>query len=609
MSSLKMLQDEQLCRPLDIQFAEWLKCQKKGTPESILLLAALVSQQLGEGHVCIHLDQLHSLTQHWPSVLQSEILSLQNPDRLEGLIDNLVFGDGGCLTPLVFDRQRVYLYRYWRYECDVAADLKSRAAPASEEFTTLTPQLDPLFPRGEETPDWQRVAAVTAVTQRLAVISGGPGTGKTTTITRMLAIYLERYFSTHPNDTPIIKLAAPTGKAAARLSESIALAKESLPISEKIKAQIPDQGSTLHRLLGARPNQGGFKFNRHNPLHLDLLVIDEASMIDLPMMAQLLAALPATARLILIGDKEQLASVEAGSVLGDICTPLNNTGLSHFMSQLLLDTCEVKPSQQTYERSFADSVALLKKSYRFTEHSGIGALSRAVNSGDSGQVKQVLKSGFTDITALSAPLDDNGSLIAHMFEKYSPYFHSVKQGIDPAEVLQSFSKFQVLCGLRKGRLGVEALNLAFEKEAERRGLIDMNGRWYVGRPIMITRNDAGLKLYNGDIGIALRDGTTGQIKVWFAQSGALVSYSTSRLPQHETVFAMTVHKSQGSEFDDVTLVLVDDAKVMSRELVYTGITRAKKSCTLFGRISAVYESAKQPTIRMSGLSERLWLEE
>ena len=605
MSNLEMLRSSQCCRALDIHFAQWLAQQKPDLNPKVELLAALVSQQLGEGHVCIHLQQIPMLTMHWPESLKLILTGLNEEEQQRQLLDQHILGDGSSLTPLVLDKQRVYLYRYWRYECDVASDLRQRARPTLLDWAGLKEQLDSLF-MSAESPDWQRVAAATAVTQRLAIISGGPGTGKTTTITKMLAIYLQRQLMINPDYSPVIKLAAPTGKAAARLSESISAARDTLQLEPALKSKIPDQGTTLHRLLGARPHQGGFKYHQDNPLHLDLLVVDEASMIDLPMMAQLLSALPPTARLILIGDKEQLASVEAGSVLGDICTAPENVGLSEMMSQLLFDTCHVGQSQVALGHSFADSVALLKKSYRFTADSGIGALSRAVNSGDSELVKKTLNEGFSDITFITSALESNTALIAHMFEKYADYFQQVKSGASPEDVLSAFSRFQVLCGLRKGILGIETLNQVFEKEAEKNGYIQMVGRWYAGRPVMITRNDAALNLYNGDIGIALPDKETGLLKVWFSQAAELVSYSTSRLPQHETVFAMTVHKSQGSEFDDVTLVLVDDAKVMSRELVYTGITRAKKFCTLFGSNKAIFQSTKQPTIRMSGLSERLW---
>jgi exodeoxyribonuclease V alpha subunit len=341
-------------------------------------------------------------------------------------------------------------------------------------------------------------------------------------------------------------------------------------------------------------------------LHLDLLVVDEASMIDLPLMAALLAALPEHARLILIGDKEQLASVEAGSVLGDLCSLPEQVRGSNHMAELLRITCDLPEPAQMKQLLFADSVAFLTRSYRFSMDSGIGALARAVNNGSAEQVRQVLQSGYSDLQQLPVSVSDNSQLLQHMLDKYRDYLTAVTAQEAPEAIVKRFSAFQVLCGLRKGIFGVEALNADFEKLAHSRGLIDMKGRWYPGRPVMITRNDRSLQLYNGDIGIALVDSDTQQLKVWFEQGGTLVPHITSRLPQHETVFAMTVHKSQGSEFDDVTLVLVEEAKVVSRELVYTGITRAKTHCSLYGSLKTITASIDKPTVRMSGLAARIW---
>ncbi|BBB29068.1 exodeoxyribonuclease V subunit alpha [Neptunomonas japonica] len=612
---MKLLDDlhtQGFLRPLDLHFARWLIQQQPKAPEALILLAALASQQLGEGHVCIHLAKLELIWSAWPSSLRDQASLLVSSQPADTLLDHDILGDGGQLTPLVLDKERLYLYRYWQYECQVARSLLARTSSVELDTAFLKEKLDGLFGEGEianseldVSPDGQRVAAAIAVLQSMAIISGGPGTGKTTTITRMLAIYLQIQKQQSPEVTPVICLAAPTGKAAARLSESISMARDSLAVSDDIKQMIPDQGTTLHRLLGARPGQASFKYNADNPLHLDLLVVDEASMIDLPLMANLLLALPEQARLILIGDKEQLASVEAGSVLGDVCSVPEEVANTEAMAALLYETCQVPLLKTNSVQPFSDSVAFLKHSYRFSQDSGIGALARAVNAGDAKQLKSVLASGYADLQRITATAG-NEQLIQHMLEKYREYLSILNSGAEPAEVIKQFSVFRVLCGLRKGVFGVEALNTAFEKEAQNRGLIQMKGRWYSGRPVMITRNDRALRLYNGDIGIALEDVETRQLKVWFEQGGELVSYSTSRLPQHETVFAMTVHKSQGSEFDDVTLVLAEEAKVISRELVYTGITRAKKHCALYGSLKTITASIEKPTVRMSGLAARIW---
>lgn len=618
MKLVEALYSQGYLRPLDVHFAHWLTGQQPSMPDFLVLLAALTSQQLGEGHVCIDLKQLDPLWSSWSLLLREEAERHRSKQSIDQLVDQFILGDGKVLTPLVLDKGRLYLYRYWQFECQVAADLLSRATLGDFSSPFLKEKLDALFSFSEPSsgrphdgdeisePDGQRIAAATAVMQSLAIISGGPGTGKTTTITRMLAIYLQMQHHKYPDKHSVIRLAAPTGKAAARLSESISAARDSLDVSDEIKKQIPDEGTTLHRLLGARPGQTKFKYNADNPLHLDLLVVDEASMIDLPLMASLLAALPPQARLILVGDKEQLASVEAGSVMGDLCALPKHAGRSKKMTALLQDACGLSDSSALNAVPFADSVAFLTRSYRFSMDSGIGALARAVNNGSAEQVKAVLQAGFGDLQQLTVNTADSSQLIQHMLAKYQGYLDAVVANASPADVLKRFSDFRILCGLRKGIFGVEMLNEAFEREAERRHLIKMNGRWYAGRPVMITRNDRSLRLYNGDVGIALPDKKTQQMKVWFDQGGVLVSYSTSRLPQHETVFAMTVHKSQGSEFNEVTLVLAEGAKVISRELVYTGITRAKKYCTLFGSLKTITASIEKPTVRMSGLAARIW---
>jgi len=583
MTRVEQLYEQGLIRRVDYYFAVWLR-EQGCTSETLEVLAALVSQQSGEGHICIHLAHLDELFSEWPISLKVQMESASQPEMIAALVDQSLLGDGSKLTPLVLDKGRLYLYRYWLHECQVAQTLLARSLPVATDHAFLDNALNDLFGVNQHETDWQRVAAATAVQRKVAIISGGPGTGKTTTVTKMLAIYLLLQQRLSPHNQPVIRLAAPTGKAAARLSESIATAKHGLNLSDDILAGLPEQGTTLHRLLGARPAEHGYRYNAENPLHVDLLVVDEASMVDLPLMAALLSALPQSARLVLIGDRQQLASVEAGSVLGDLCAIPDDPA----------------------ERTFAPSVAFLKKSYRFCEDSGIGALAKGVNSGEIKAVREVLNRGYQDLEVIPAPTSDNERLIAEMLKRYAPYVQAVEQHQEPFELLKLFGTFQVLCGQRRGVLGVETLNPLFEKALVMKHNVSMNGRWYAGRPVMITRNDASLGLYNGDIGITLLDKMTGRFKVWFDLGGKLASFSTSRLPSHETVFAMTVHKSQGSEFDHVLLVLGEDNRVNSRELVYTGITRAKKKCILYGAIKTLESSTQKPTLRMSGLAERIW---
>ncbi|MBY4678196.1 exodeoxyribonuclease V subunit alpha [Marinobacterium arenosum] len=591
-------------RPLDLQFARFIGQQ--GGDERLQLAAALVSEALGEGHSCLPLERP---LEHWSPLLASLCrragLSELQPDQL-------LLGDGSVPTPLVRANGALYLYRYWQYEQQVAAGLRLRARAEPVDGQWLRAALDRLF-SGDESPDWQRVAAAVALSHRLAVISGGPGTGKTTTVVKMLALWLEHALG--QGRQPLIRLAAPTGKAAARLAESIANARDKLPVTEQIRQLIPEEASTLHRLLGSLPGTRRFRHHRDNPLHLDLLVVDEASMVDLPLMARLLDALPADAQLLLIGDRDQLASVEAGGVLGDIC----GSGVPRYspaLAQLLADSCDL-PGQVAGtadlpepdgDRTIADCLALLHKSYRFHAQSGIGHLARAVNDGDLSRLQQVLQEGYADIEL--TPADDSGyrKLIGQAVNGYRDYLLAIGEGAGPEQVLRLFGQCQLLCALREGPFGVAGLNEAVEQALSRAGLIRSDSLWYVGRPVMISRNEPALNLFNGDIGIALPD-ADGALRVWFDQQGEPRPVLPSRLPEHQTVYAMTIHKSQGSEFDRVLMVLPsDDTPVLTRELVYTGITRAKQRCELYSNAEVLAAGVRRRTQRSGGLHQLLWSE-
>jgi exodeoxyribonuclease V alpha subunit len=604
------LLERQLLKQIDIAFSSWMMGQLPESSDTQLFLSALVSAQLGEGHVCIELKDVSLIIEHWPKALRSHAqqympinTSNEEVDQFKDLLDYKIIGDGQSITPLVLDNNRLYLYRYWIYECQVARKLlKSDPDLVVLPEKVLTEQLDKYF-KSNEHPDWQRIAAALTTRHKISVISGGPGTGKTTTVTKLLAIYIESQLRLKRR--PIIQLAAPTGKAAARLSESIALAKSQLQLSQAVIDLIPEQGKTLHRLLGSRFNSKKFIHNQDNPLLLDLLVVDEASMIDLPMMASVMNALSSQTRLILIGDKDQLASVEAGSVLGDICALPQLTCYSQDQSAYLNVTCGFDHAVIS-KYPFSDQVAFLRKSYRFSAQSGIGALATACNQGDVKKIDQIFEQDFSDLN-LIVPTQQEGQLLEKILSGYQSYLSLiVNQKASVQELIEAFNQFQVLCALRVGDYGIEKVNLLIEQQLERLNVKELDNRWYVGRPVMVTRNDNQMLLYNGDIGITAYDEVTGQLKVWFEQSGAIRGVLPSRLPQHETVFAMTVHKSQGSEFSHVMLLLAQSAKVINRELIYTAITRAKLKFSYFGLVMILKQAIEQKTKRVSGLADKIW---
>jgi exodeoxyribonuclease V alpha subunit len=504
--------------------------------------------------------------------------------------------------------------------------------------------LQQLFPSNHDSQsapqvNWQMLAAANACLNRFSVITGGPGTGKTTTVTRLLAALI----SEQPNLR--VALAAPTGKAAARLVESILAAKSNLAKTFPLAEKIPVTSFTLHRLLGWRPD--GFSYNHKKTLPYDLVIVDEASMVDLPMMAQLIEALGDNTRLILLGDKDQLASVEAGSVLGDLCDSgikVNDYpahGLTSTRATQLEQLCGFSQGQlneyiEPNAPLMANSLAQLRVSYRFTHDSGIGKLASAVNLGRSDQVEQSFQ-GYADIqrfTSLAAPFNNDKSealLTAEnawqqqVIQGYGYYLSAIEQELSPFEVLQLFNKFQLLCALRKGSSGLHALNDRVQKLLQGRGLLNVEvhstsleqNRWYVGRPVMISRNDYELNLFNGDIGIAMMvdvDGTAKkELRVCFMASDSDASQPKirqllpTRLPEHETAFAMTVHKSQGSEFEDVALVLPETySPVISRELIYTAITRAKKTFSLYSNQEVLERGVSSRIERASGLRDLLF---
>ena len=672
LKALRELKDKRQIRPLDYQFARFIS-ELDDNP-LLTLAAALVSFELGQGNVCLNLasmnrDNLFDLDSPSSRSLL-ELTDAQNSSWAESLLSCIPVGSppDSSPTPLVLDKDRLYLYRYWQHECSVAGHLYlSRAITVNEPAARSI--LDRLFQRdygfldnhldrsssedrirlelikwldvehpervnwekviqlvrtSEKAADlqglndtipltaclnWQKVAAALAATQTFSVISGGPGTGKTTTVTRLLAMLVE--LGLEQGSVPEIRLVAPTGKASARLTESIGGALEKLHCSDTVRQLIPSQAGTIHRLLGVIPKQPGFRHNADNKLHLDILVVDEASMVDLPLMNRLLEALPAHARVILLGDRDQLASVEAGSVLGDICAAADG-GYTPEQTDFLenLTGFDLKACQSQQSAPIANSFCLLKKSYRFDALSGIGKLAAAVNDGNPAAVKKTWQSGYGDINQHSVDRVGYLDLLKLCVKGYRPYLKAIQAGSGTDEgrsqILATYNSFRLLCALRGGRYGVEGLNREIRQALARSGLIAGEELWYVGRPVLITQNDHSLGLYNGDIGITLSD-DDGRFRVVFElPDGSLKQLLPSRLPQHETVFAMTIHKSQGSEFNHTVMVLPDVMNpVLTRELVYTGITRAREKLNIFASEQILTASIRNPTQRSSGLQARL----
>lgn len=605
--------EARLFTPLDIQFAYNITQEQNPT---LLLLTALLSAETMAGHVCLSLSDFsqEKLFAGRHPVLADEFwhaIGTPDPETIYHLVKNAPFvclAGESELSPLVLSGEFLYFQRLWQYEQSVS-DYFSHTGLPQYDALRIKGILDALFPQSDEI-DWQKIAAAVAVTSRVSVISGGPGTGKTTTVARILAALVK--LAVENKQRIQIELAAPTGKAAARLTESLGAALDGLSLTDEERHMLPNQAKTLHRLLGAQPESQQFRYHRDNLLTLDILIVDEASMVDLPMMGKLIEALPVNAKLIFLGDKDQLASVEAGAVLGDICQ-FADQGYSPQRAQELAQLTGYALDHFTSNTGplIRDSLCLLRKSYRFSASSGIGQLAFAVNDGDTKRAEKLLNSTLNDVhTYLQESEDDYAQMLIAASNFYRDYLLSVKARQDPAEILFKFNQFRLLTALRDGPYGVTGINEKLEKLLHRQGLIhrplNQINKHYAGRPIMISRNDSPLGLFNGDIGIILPD-EEGALRAYFQYpDGSIKGIQPNRLPLHETAYAMTVHKSQGSEFAHTALVLPKVySPVVTRELVYTAITRAKKELSLYCTIKILRRAIETPTKRRSGLAIQL----
>lgn len=558
-----------------------------GGSEEITTVVGAVTAGLSEGHVCV---------------------DARTDERLRSALDIVkgvagVIGGPGDATPLILDDGRLYLGRYWYYERTVARALTRLCVPVipRSDGAMLHDHLRRLFPAGMERSE-QAFAALGAAVSDLAVISGGPGTGKTTTVSRILALKLLLRGTGAPYT---IRLAAPTGKAADRLREAIAGAKRQMALPAEVLARIPEEASTIHRLLGIRDASGRPQRDASDPIAADLVVLDEASMIDLSLMAKMVTALRPGTGLILLGDKDQLDAVQPGSVFGELCSePTYSLGFLGLAREVLGGSF----ASPAGGGPLPDALFRLSTSYRFRDDAGIGLLARAVNAGDDDGVIDTLRNDPSGELEWRGTMsgDEQGFPADVVGRWLRPYFDRVMHGGTQEECLRLFGTFRLLTPTREGPGSVLDLNDRVERWLRREGFVHGEREWYPGKPVMITANNTTLGLFNGDVGVTLAD-PQGELRVVFpAAGGAFRSYAPARLPAYDRAFATTVHKSQGSEFDEIVLLLPgDESPVVTRNLLYTAVTRARRHCIIIGTETAIRTGTRRKPQKISGLASGL----
>ena len=539
--------------PIDQQLAALLTDVRDQQPDDGLAIAIkLLSHQMRQGDICLQLSSYAGLV-----IESSRLPKLQT--WLAILESNHAVGKPGSNKPLILsDTGKLYFQRYWQYEQQLIDELIRRSMTQIDKLVDCKDHVDTNRSLSEP----QNHVVLQAANSAFSIITGGPGTGKTTTISGLIKILVKH------DPTISIALAAPTGKAATRIQEAVA------DFDSHLAAQI--QVSTVHRLLGFVPGRVEFQHNAANRLPHDIVIIDEASMIDLALMCKLVNSIKSQARLVLLGDADQLDSVESGAVFGELCRDIKNNRLGHCIHRL-------------------------QYSYRFANYPGIGKLANAVNAGDHETAMQLLKSEhYPEISW--RPLEKK-SLEQFLTQSIANQF---KLKIEPYQHVQSMGEFQLLCAHRKGQWGVDGLNQYIETWLSAHHLIAGNKPLYHGKPVIITRNDYQLNLFNGDLGRLVKT-EAGILKALFVKSESeLREISPSRLTAYQTAWALTVHQSQGSEFDHVILVMPEKASpVLSQALIYTAITQAKKSIQIISKNDILKQAISLRNSRQTGISDRL----
>ena len=572
--------------------------------KAVFIAAYHMSKNLSDGHICLDIDRFNTALESLE--IDEEQQYLFTPiDR--DLLKNSPFVTDTLMSsifnrPFVLDGNRIYLQRYWIYESkildiitqkmDNSLDLREASFTKLKSCTQFIADQFTSHLKGET--EWQLVAAINSALNNFSIITGGPGTGKTFTVAKLLSIILQL------NIDESIVMVAPTGKAAARMGESLQKAVNDSSYGIKASAAIIDklntiESKTIHSLLGYRKGTHKFKHNVENKLQQSVIIADEASMIDVSMMSKLLDATKDTTKVILLGDKDQLASVEAGSIFGDLCRVCGDDirditdEVSTIYQQVTQDILE---SGSDKNHALFGSVCELKVSRRFKDDEGIGKFSKAIISGNEAIVDD---EAFFESTNDVVVTDDEKE-VTKLFSSYRKY---IKED-DTEKAIELFDTFRVLCATREGEFGVNEVNAKIEK------MLKLNGKkdtFYHNQPIMIKKNDRQLEIYNGDTGIVRKNGNG---KLFLHMKGRENPIPVALIANCETAFAMTIHKSQGSDYNTVAVLMPEEeSRILSKELLYTAVTRAKEKVIVFGKKEILKSAINHGVDRVSGVVERL----
>lgn len=608
--------------PADVHVARRLGRLGGDDGELVALAAAFAVRAPRVGHVRVDLRSVRATAEgQAEDEVDLDALPWPEPDawlssvEASGLV--ALGEEDPAVAPLRLVGSALYLDRYWRDERAVAADLVARVAASDDggaaargDTARLAAALGSVFSGGDDLE--QRWAVAVGVLRRLAVIAGGPGTGKTTTVARLIGLLAEEAQAAGSRP-PLVALAAPTGKAANRMQEALRGASADLDVGPTVRELLQTlEASTVHRLLRQRPGSPGrFRYDRRNRLPHDVVVVDETSMLSLWLMARLVEAVRHDARLVLVGDPEQLASVEAGAVLGDVVGPASSglrmratsSGQLEAVTGIALPVAPLPPAAP----AIGDGIVVLRTNHRFG--GVLAALAEAIRSGDADATVRALAAGPEDGSVLWLPIDVGGAEpeelepIRRMACDAGSGVVEAARARDGGAALAALASWRILCAHRRGPAGVSTWNARVEQWlVEEIEGFSADGEWYVGRPVIVTANDYSLRLFNGDTGVLVAREPTGVAACF--EGGVL---SPSRLSGVDTVYAMTIHKSQGSEFDSVAVTLPPPAsRVLTRELLYTAVTRARRRLLLAGTEESVRAAVERPVARASGLTGRLW---